>query len=123
MELLAINSGHNEQHRKEHDAEQDFAYGIEPKARRTLEFLTALNIDASSTQDHQFDIPVQKRLACELMKSSEQGQKWASKMTGIMAAGVGMITYATCFGLGSGPQLTCTTLYLTLLVVAKELGR
>eukprot|EP00965_Chrysotila_dentata_P002182 71779-Pleurochrysis_carterae.AAC.2 len=39
-----------------------------------------------------------------------------------MAAGVGMMTYVARFGLGSGPNLTCTTLYLTLLVVAKERG-
>eukprot|EP00965_Chrysotila_dentata_P052094 1728650-Pleurochrysis_carterae.AAC.1 len=40
----------------------------------------------------------------------------------VMAAGIGMLVYVTRVELGSGPNLTCTTLYLTLLVLAKERG-
>eukprot|EP00965_Chrysotila_dentata_P059116 1962209-Pleurochrysis_carterae.AAC.2 len=87
---------------------------------RSPEFVTALNIDAPT--QNQFDIPVQNRVARDVVKSLESQPKWASKITGVMTKGVGMITYVTRAGLGSGPNLTCTTLYLALLVVARERG-
>ena len=36
-------------------------------------------------------------------------------MTGVLVAGEKMHTYITRHGLGSGPNLSCTALYLTLL--------
>eukprot|EP00965_Chrysotila_dentata_P219560 6191214-Pleurochrysis_carterae.AAC.1 len=107
-------------HRREQRGERDYAKSIEFHAARVPEYATALNIDAP-TQD-QFDIPVQNRVARDVVKSLESQPKWASKITGVMATGVGMLAYITRCGLGSGPNLTCTTLYLTLLVVAHERG-
>eukprot|EP00965_Chrysotila_dentata_P238174 6202341-Pleurochrysis_carterae.AAC.1 len=39
-----------------------------------------------------------------------------------MAAGAGMLLYVTRKGLGAGANLTCTTLYLSLLLVAEQRG-
>eukprot|EP00965_Chrysotila_dentata_P156373 5165927-Pleurochrysis_carterae.AAC.1 len=39
-----------------------------------------------------------------------------------MAAGLGMLTYVSRRGLGSGANLTCTTLYLALLALAEQKG-
>ena len=40
-------------------------------------------------------------------------------MTGVLVAGGQMHTYITRHGLGSGPNLSCTALYLTLLALVK----
>lgn len=109
-----------EQHAKEQRAERNYVMDITRKAEHTPAAVTALNIDAP-TQD-QFDIPVQNRKARDVVKSLEGALKWKSKITGVIAEGFGMMAYVTRFGLGSGPNLTCTTLYLTLLLVAEKRG-
>eukprot|EP00965_Chrysotila_dentata_P144896 4785092-Pleurochrysis_carterae.AAC.1 len=35
---------------------------------------------------------------------------------------MGMLAYVSRFGLGSGPNITCTTLYLTLIATARTRG-
>ena len=52
----------------------------------------------------------------------QQNQKWSSKITGVMAAGYGTLAYVTRSGLGSGPNLSLTLMYLTLAKVAAERG-
>lgn len=70
----------------------------------------------------QFDVPVQQRLAYDPVKSLEGAKKWSSKITGLMMAGIGMLAYVSRDGLGSGPNLSCTVLYLGLLHVARVTG-
>ena len=41
-------------------------------------------------------------------------------MTGLMIAGMGMLAFVTRAGLGSGPNLSCTALYLTLLYIVRN---
>eukprot|EP00965_Chrysotila_dentata_P259973 6213744-Pleurochrysis_carterae.AAC.5 len=48
--------------------------------------------------------------------------KWKSKITGVKAAGLGIIACDTRVGFGSGPNLTCTTLYRMLNVIAQTRG-
>ena len=63
----------------------------------------------------QFNIPVQKRVARDVAKRLESMQKWGSKITGVMPAGAGMLCFVARAGLGSGPNLSLTILYLSLL--------
>ena len=63
----------------------------------------------------QFDLPVQKRNSRDSVKALDGAKKWASKITGLMMAGHGMLAFVTRDGLGSGPNLSCTVLYLGLL--------
>ena len=41
-------------------------------------------------------------------------------MMGVIAAGSGMCAYMTRHGLGTGPNLSCTVLYLTLLQLVED---
>ena len=75
--------------------------------------ITAQNVDAPTVS--QFDIPVQKRAARDVTKRLESMQKWGSKVTGVMTAGAGMLCFVARAGLGSGPNLSLTLLYLSLL--------
>ena len=75
--------------------------------------ITAQNFDAPTVS--QFDIPVQKRAARDVTKRLESMQKWGSKVTGVMTAGAGMLCFVARAGLGSGPNLSLTLLYLSLL--------
>eukprot|EP00965_Chrysotila_dentata_P069544 2297322-Pleurochrysis_carterae.AAC.3 len=110
----------HEQHAKEQRAERNYVMDIARKAGHTPAAATALNIDAP-TQD-QFDIPVQNRKARDVVKSLEGELEWKWKITSVIAEGFGMMAYVTRFGLGSRPNLTCTTLCLTLLLVAEKRG-
>ena len=71
------------------------------------------------TQD-QFDLPVQPRSYRDSVKSVEGMKKWASKIHGVMASGIGMVIYVARVGVAEvlGPNLTLTVLYLTLLRLA-----
>ena len=77
-----------------------------------------MNMDAPTVS--QFDIPVQKRVARDVTKRLETMMKWGSKVTGVMVAGWGIVCYVTRAGLGSGANLSCTLMYLTLLKVSKS---
>ena len=68
----------------------------------------------------QFDVPVHARNAHDPVKSLEGSRKWKSKVTGLMIAGMGMLAFVTRAGLGSGPNLSCTALYLTLLYIVRN---
>ena len=81
------------------------------------ERITALNMDAPT--ERQLDVPTQNRKAFDTCKSLEQ-KKWETHMMGVIAAGSGMYAYMTRHGLGTGPNLSCTVLYLTLLQLVKD---
>eukprot|EP00965_Chrysotila_dentata_P102619 3387882-Pleurochrysis_carterae.AAC.1 len=110
-----------EEHTAEHRQKRYYAHdSVWTKSETEPANDTALNVDAP-TQD-QFDIPVQYRNARDVVKSLETKLNWKSKITGVMSAGMGMLAYVLRFGLGSGPNSTCTTLYLTLIATARTRG-
>ena len=47
---------------------------------------TALSMDAPT--EKQFDVPVQQRSARDPVKGLDTAQRWSSKITGLMIAGV-----------------------------------
>tara|TARA_B110001452_G_scaffold119226_1_gene98931 strand:- start:231 stop:2348 length:2118 start_codon:yes stop_codon:yes gene_type:complete len=102
-----------ERHAKEHRGERNYAEDWWDTAEERPEKTTALSMDAPTEQ--QFDVPVQKRTSKDPVKKLDGAKKWSSKITGVMIAGLGMLTYVTRDGLGSGPNLSCTVLYLALL--------
>ena len=81
------------------------------------ERVTALNMDAPT--ERQLDVPTQNRKSFDTCKSLEQ-KKWETHMMGVLAAGSGMYAYMTRHGLGTGPNLSCTVLYLTLLQLVED---
>ena len=102
-----------ERHSKEHRGERDYADDWWHTAEMRPQKVTALSIDAPTEQ--QFDVPVQKRTSKDPVKKLDGAKKWSSKITGVLIAGLGMLTYVTRDGLGSGPNLSCTVFYLALL--------
>eukprot|EP00965_Chrysotila_dentata_P115399 3813774-Pleurochrysis_carterae.AAC.2 len=112
-----------EEHTAEHRQKRYHAHDIWTKSEKEPTNVTALNIDAP-TQD-QFDIPLQDRNARDVVKTIETHLTWKSKITGVMSAGwvgMGMLAYVARFGLGSGTNLTCTTLYLMLFAIRQGLA-
>ena len=107
-----------EQHDFEHTGERNYAEDIWGKGDIHPELVTAMNMDAPTVS--QFDIPVQKRVARDVTKRLETMLKWGSKVTGVMIAGFGMVTYLARAGLGSGANLSCTLMYLSLMKLAKS---
>ena len=105
-------------HDTDKDGERAYAEDTWFKGEHFPERVTALNMDAPT--ERQFDVPMQKRKSHDGMKSLATAPKWRNKMTGVLAAGVGMYTYITRSGLGSGPNLSCTALYLTLLALVRD---
>ena len=103
------------EHDLDHRGERDYASDIWSKAESFPERVTALNFDAPT--EEEFDVPVQRRMNRDVVKSLEGMRKWSSKIMGVMSSGWGMIAFVTRAGLGSGPNLTCTVLYLTLLAM------
>ena len=82
--------------------------------------VTAFSCDAP-TED-QFSVPVQARAARDPVKALDTARKWASKITGLMIAGLGIIAVVTRDGLGSGPNLTCTVIYTGLIHMVQHGG-
>ena len=107
-------------HDREHRGERDYADDIWRQGEDYPARVTALNMDAPTQQ--AFDVPVQPRRIRDGVKRLEGQQKWSSKITGVMAAGYGTLAYVTRSGLGSGPNLSLTLMYLTLAKVAAERG-
>lgn len=108
------------EHDREHRGEREYAEDIWDKAELRPDKVTAQNFDAPTVS--QFDIPVQKRAARDVAKRLESMQKWGSKVTGVMTSGLGMLCFFARAGLGSGPNLSLTILYLSLLKVSDDQG-
>ena len=77
--------------------------------------MTAMSMDAPT--ETQFDVPVQARASHDPVKGLDTAKKWSSKITGLMVAGLGLMAFVTRDGLGSGPNLSCTVLYLGLMAL------
>lgn len=107
---LAQTMAERDQHEKEHKGERDYAEDIWCKAEYHRHRITAFNMDAPT--ETQFEIPVQNRLARDVVKSLESAPRWSSKMMGLLIAGVGMRAYVARAALGGGPNLSLTVLYL-----------
>lgn len=95
------------------DAE-DFWFSAEMQPQK----VTAFSMDAPT--ETQFDVPSHPISAYDPVKSLEGARKWKSKVTGVMLAGLGMLTWVTRAGLGSGPNLSCTVLLLSLLYMVEH---
>ena len=119
-QLRAEGDAWKDQHDVEHGGERHYAEDIWGAAELRPDKITAQNFDAPTVS--QFDIPVQKRAARDVTKRLESMQKWGSKVTGVMTAGLGMLCYVARAGLGGGPNLSLTLLYLSLLHVADSRG-
>ena len=105
------------QHDQEHRGERDYAEDIWLKAEERPHKVTAFSMDAPT--ETQLDVPVQKRAAHDPVKSLDKSPKWSSKLMGLLIAGHGMCGYLVRDGLGSGPNLSCTVLYLGLVRMVK----
>lgn len=105
-------------HDVDHRTERAYAEDMWYKAEHYPERFTALNMDAPT--EYQFDVPVQTRKCHDGVKSLAGADKWRSKMMGVLIAGCGMCAYVCRHGLGSGPNLSCTCLYLSLLTMLKQ---
>lgn len=102
-----------EQHEAEHKGERDYAEDIWFKSEKCPHRVTAFSMDAPT--EHQFDIPVQNRVARDVVKSLEDAPRWSSKLMGLLMAGTGMRAYLARSALGGGPNLSLTVLYLGLM--------
>ena len=107
-------------HDANHRGERDYAEDIWTKGEHQPSRITAFSMDAPT--ETQFDVPVQQRNAYDPVKSLDTAKKWSSKITGLMMAGMGMLAFVSRDGLGSGPNLSCTVLYLSLLHVVAQRG-
>jgi len=107
-------------HMKEQKGERDYAEDWWTKAEHHPGRVTALSMDAPT--ETQFDVPVQQRTAFDPVKSVDGAKRWSSKITGLMMAGIGMLTFVSRDGLGSGPNLSCTVLYLGMLHIVATTG-
>lgn len=105
-----------EQHDAEHKGERAYAEDIWLRSEYHPRRVTAFNMDAPT--ETQFDIPVQNRLARDVVKSLEDAPRWSSKIMALLMAGVGMKAYVARSALGSGPDLSLTVLYLGLMTLS-----
>lgn len=102
-------------HDAEHLGERNYAEDIWFKAEEMPHRVTCVSMDAPT--EYQFDVPVQPRLAHDPVKALDGAKKWSSKVMGSYVAGWGIRAYLARDGLGSGANLSCTVLYLTLLAM------
>lgn len=112
-ENMTLIEQREEQHRQEHRGERDYADDFWTKAETRPARYSMLNMDAP-TQD-QLEIPVQATKYRDAPKGLDGAPRWASKMMGVMIAGLGMVCYLAHQRLGGGANLSCTCLYLALL--------
>ena len=98
--------------------ERDYAWGCRVQGQHHPDRITHLNMDAPT--ERQLDVPTQNRKAFDTCKSLE-AKKWETHMMGVLHNGTqGMYSFMSRHGLGSGPNLSCTCLYLTLLSVVRS---
>lgn len=115
-EQIAKYDAEQKQHDDEHRGERAYAEDIWYKGECYPHRVTAFNMDAPT--ETQFDVPVQNRRATDIIKSLEGSPRWSSKLMGLLIAGAGMRAYLARDGLGCGPNLSLTVLYLGLMSLA-----
>lgn len=105
-------------HKREHRGERDYADDNWNRAEVHPSKLTMMNMDAPT--QNQLEIPVQPRKYRDTAKCLEGAPRWCSKMMGVMIAGLGMLCFLAHARLGSGPNLTVTCLYLSLMYAGTQ---
>lgn len=115
-QLDADAEAHHEFHTKERQYYDDAVI----TATHSPHLVTTITIDAPT--QHQFDLPSQARWKRDTAKRLDGTNRWQSKVEAALDAGVGMLVYIARVGLGGGPNLVCTVLYLTLMMHV-QLGR
>jgi hypothetical protein len=74
--------------------------------------MTCIRVDAPT--QHQFDLPRQRKISRDIVKSLDGATRWASKITGAQVAGAGMFAFMARAALGGGPNLVATVLLCVL---------
>ena len=101
-----------ESHGFEHKGERRYAEDCWFQGETYSHRMTTIRIDAPT--QHQFELPRQKKVARDVVKSLDNAQRWSSKITGAQVAGMGMFAFVARAALGGGPNLTCTVLMVVL---------
>ena len=105
-------------HQAEHRGERDYGDDMWHTATCHPDRMTMLNMDAPTSD--QLEIPVQARKYRDISKGLEESARWLSKMMGVMIAGIGMLCFIVHQRMGGGANLSCTSLYLTLLYMVEN---
>ena len=108
QQLAAEEAAHQVEHSGERKYAEDFWYRGETCPSQ----VTCMRIDAPT--QHQFDLPRQRKIARDVVKSVDGNARWSSKITGVQVAGVGMYAFVARAALGSGPNVVMTAMLLTL---------
>lgn len=111
-EQMRLVEKRDELHKADHRGERDYADDFWSKAESQPSRITMMCMDAP-TKD-QLEIPVQPRQYRDAPKGLENAPKWACKMMGVMIAGLGMLCFLVHQRLGGGPNLSLTSLFLSL---------
>ena len=111
-EQRAILDARAESHAEEHLGERKYAEDAWYQGETYSERITTIRIDAPT--QHQFDLPRQRKVARDVVKSLDTATRWASKITGAQVAGAGMFAFVARAALGGGPNLVATVLMVVL---------
>lgn len=109
-----------EAHHEFHSRERQYYDDAVLAATHMPHLVTTITIDAPT--QHQFDLPSQARWKRDTAKRLDGTNRWQSKVEAALDAGLGMLVFIARVGLGGGPNLVSTVLYLTLMKHV-ELGR
>lgn len=105
-------------HNEEHLGERDYADRAWCHGETYPKRVTCIRIDAPT--QHQFDVPRQRKIARDIVKTLDGARRWMSKITGSQIAGVGMLATVARIALGGGPNLVCTVLMLSLMAMVER---
>lgn len=107
-----------EAHQMEHTGERKYAETAWFQGETYPKRMTTIRIDAPT--QHQFDLPRQRKIARDVVKTLDGAKRWSSKITGAQIAGVGMLATVARAALGGGPNLVCTVLMLCLMAMTER---
>ena len=99
-------------HDAEHQGERRYSEDAWYQGETYPERMTTIRIDAPT--QHQFDLPRQRKVSRDIVKSLDGASRWASKITGAQVAGAGMYAFVARAAFGGGPNLVGTALLLVL---------
>lgn len=108
----------DEAHAKEHQGERAYADAAWYQGQTYPRRMTCIRIDAPT--QHQFDLPRQRKIARDIIKTLDTSKRWSSKITGAQISGVGMLATVARVALGGGANLVCTVLMLCLMSMVER---
>lgn len=108
----------NHVHNEEHMGERRYAEAAWFRGETYPKSMTCLRIDAPT--QHQFDLPRQRKIARDVVKTLDGIRRWMSKITGAQIAGFGILASIARVALGGGPNLVCTVLMLALMQMVEK---